>query len=33
VTVTGTYRAGGGELPELAATTVAEIPAPEDPYE
>jgi uncharacterized repeat protein (TIGR03943 family) len=33
VTVTGTYRPGGGELPELTATTVAEIPAPEDPYE
>jgi uncharacterized repeat protein (TIGR03943 family) len=33
VTVTGTYRPGGGELPELTATTVAEVPAPEDPYE
>ncbi len=33
VTVTGTFRPGGGELPELAATSVAEIPAPNDPYE
>jgi uncharacterized repeat protein (TIGR03943 family) len=33
VTVTGTFRRGGGELPRLAATTVAEIPAPDDPYE
>jgi uncharacterized repeat protein (TIGR03943 family) len=33
VTVTGTYKPHGGELPELAATTVAEVPAPEDPYE
>jgi uncharacterized repeat protein (TIGR03943 family) len=33
VTVTGTFRSGGGELPALAATTVVEIPAPDDPYE
>jgi uncharacterized repeat protein (TIGR03943 family) len=33
VTVTGTFRRGGGEIPRLAATTVAEISAPEDPYE
>jgi uncharacterized repeat protein (TIGR03943 family) len=33
VTVTGTFEPGGGELPRLAATTVAEIPAPADPYE
>jgi uncharacterized repeat protein (TIGR03943 family) len=33
VTVTGTFHRSGGELPELVATTVAEIPAPEDPYE
>lgn len=33
VTVTGTFEPGGGDLPRLAATTVAEIDAPEDPYE
>jgi uncharacterized repeat protein (TIGR03943 family) len=33
VTVTGTFQQGGGDLPRLAATTVAEIPAPDDPYE
>ena len=33
VTVTGTFEPGGGELPRLAATTVVEIAAPEDPYE
>jgi uncharacterized repeat protein (TIGR03943 family) len=33
VTVTGTFQRGGGELPRLAATSVAEIPAPDDPYE
>jgi uncharacterized repeat protein (TIGR03943 family) len=33
VTVTGTYEPGGGELPRLAATSVVEIPAPDDPYE
>ena len=33
VSVTGTFQRGGGELPKLAATTVVEIPAPDDPYE
>jgi uncharacterized repeat protein (TIGR03943 family) len=33
VTVTGTFRPGGGELPALSATNVVEIPAPDDPYE
>jgi uncharacterized repeat protein (TIGR03943 family) len=33
VTITGTFHPGGEELPELAATSVVEIPAPEDPYE
>jgi uncharacterized repeat protein (TIGR03943 family) len=33
VVVTGTFQAGGGEIPRLAATSVVEIPAPEDPYE
>jgi uncharacterized repeat protein (TIGR03943 family) len=33
VTVTGTFKPGGEEFPELAATSVMEIPAPEDPYE
>jgi uncharacterized repeat protein (TIGR03943 family) len=33
VTVTGTFQRGGGDLPRLAATTVVEIPAPQDPYE
>ena len=36
VTVTGVYRPGesvGGGLPELAASNVVEIPAPDDPYE
>jgi uncharacterized repeat protein (TIGR03943 family) len=33
VTVTGTFHPGGEELPELAATSVVEIPPPEDPYE
>jgi uncharacterized repeat protein (TIGR03943 family) len=33
VTVTGTFQRGGGELPRLAATSVVEIPAPNDPYE
>jgi uncharacterized repeat protein (TIGR03943 family) len=33
VTVTGTFNPGGEELPELAATSVVEIPAPNDPYE
>ena len=33
VTVTGRFQPGGGQLPELAATTVVEIRAPDDPYE
>jgi uncharacterized repeat protein (TIGR03943 family) len=33
VAVTGTFKPGGEELPELAATSVVEIPAPDDPYE
>ncbi len=33
VTVTGAFRPGGDEVPELAATSVVEIPAPDDPYE
>jgi uncharacterized repeat protein (TIGR03943 family) len=33
VTVTGVVRPGGGELPELAATNVVEVTAPDDPYE
>jgi uncharacterized repeat protein (TIGR03943 family) len=33
VTVTGVVRSGGGELPQLAATNVVEVPAPDDPYE
>jgi uncharacterized repeat protein (TIGR03943 family) len=33
VTVTGTFNPGREELPELAATSVVEIPAPDDPYE
>jgi uncharacterized repeat protein (TIGR03943 family) len=33
VTVTGTFQRGGGDVPRLAATSVVEIPAPEDPYE
>ena len=33
VTVTGTFEPGGGELPRLAATSIVEIPAPDDPYE
>jgi uncharacterized repeat protein (TIGR03943 family) len=33
VTVTGTFRPGEGDLPKLAATSVVEIPAPNDPYE
>jgi uncharacterized repeat protein (TIGR03943 family) len=33
VTVTGTFQTVDGELPEIAATSVAEITAPEDPYE
>jgi uncharacterized repeat protein (TIGR03943 family) len=33
VTVTGTFQPGGGELPQLAATSVVQIRPPEDPYE
>ncbi|HYU58946.1 MAG TPA: TIGR03943 family protein [Actinomycetota bacterium] len=33
VTVTGLFRPGGGTTPWLAATAVAEVPAPRDPYE
>jgi uncharacterized repeat protein (TIGR03943 family) len=33
VTVTGLFRPGGGDLPQLAATNVVEVPAPDDPYE
>jgi uncharacterized repeat protein (TIGR03943 family) len=33
VTVTGTFRPANGDLPELTATTINEIDAPEDPYE
>jgi uncharacterized repeat protein (TIGR03943 family) len=33
VTVTGSFHAGGTELPELAATSILEIAAPDDPYE
>jgi uncharacterized repeat protein (TIGR03943 family) len=33
VTVTGTFQQGGGDVPRLAATTVVEIAAPDDPYE
>ncbi len=33
VTVTGTYQPGGGDLPELTATSVVDISPPEDPYE
>jgi uncharacterized repeat protein (TIGR03943 family) len=33
VTVTGLFQPGGDELPELAASNLVEIPAPDDPYE
>jgi uncharacterized repeat protein (TIGR03943 family) len=33
VTVTGTFRPGGTDVPELEATSVVEIPEPTDPYE
>jgi uncharacterized repeat protein (TIGR03943 family) len=33
VTVTGKFQPGGGDIPNLVATSVAQIPAPEDPYE
>ena len=34
VAVTGKFRKGGhGEIPDLVATSVVALPAPEDPYE
>jgi uncharacterized repeat protein (TIGR03943 family) len=33
VTVTGTYRPGGGDFVQIEATSVVQIPAPNDPYE
>jgi len=33
VTVTGSYRPGGKDYAEIDATSVVQIPAPEDPYE
>jgi uncharacterized repeat protein (TIGR03943 family) len=33
VTVTGMFKPGGGELPQLATTSVVEIDPPNDPYE
>jgi uncharacterized repeat protein (TIGR03943 family) len=33
VTVTGVFESGDDDVPELAATSVAEIPVPDDPYE
>ncbi len=33
VTVTGMFKRGAGELPELAATSIVEVGAPDDPYE
>ena len=33
VSVTGTFTRTDGDFPELAATSVVDIPAPEDPYE
>lgn len=33
VTVTGNFRPPEGDLPSVSATSVAEIPAPRDPYE
>jgi uncharacterized repeat protein (TIGR03943 family) len=33
VTVTGSHRPRDGDVPELAATSVVEIPEPDDPYE
>jgi uncharacterized repeat protein (TIGR03943 family) len=33
VTVTGTFRRVDGQMPELAATSVVDIPAPNEPYE
>jgi len=33
VTVTGVFQPGGDPVPRLAATSVLEIPPPNDPYE
>ena len=33
VTVTGKFQPGGGNIPNLVSTSVAQIPAPGDPYE
>ena len=33
VTVTGVFRPGGDPVPRLAATSVLEMPPPNDPYE
>ena len=33
VTVTGKFQPGGGDIPNLLSTSVAQIPAPNDPYE
>jgi uncharacterized repeat protein (TIGR03943 family) len=33
VTVTGTFRKPAGDLPVLRATSIVQVPAPEDPYE
>jgi uncharacterized membrane protein YcgQ (UPF0703/DUF1980 family) len=33
VTVSGRFQPGGSELPALAATTVVQVSAPDDPYE
>jgi uncharacterized repeat protein (TIGR03943 family) len=33
MTVTGSFQEVRGEVPELAATSVVEVPAPDDPYE
>lgn len=33
VTVTGSFEPGGDEVPRLAATSVVQIPAPDEPYE
>jgi uncharacterized repeat protein (TIGR03943 family) len=33
VTVTGTFQPAGGDVPQLAATSVVQIRPPEDPYE
>jgi uncharacterized repeat protein (TIGR03943 family) len=33
LTVTGTFKPGGKEIPELAATSLVEIEAPNEPYE